>query len=165
MEPVSKLKRRYPRRFASAMICRTTARATPLRRCAEAVRIDLISPCRGSSSFSAPQPRSSPFSQTLQKVMSGLRKPSIGSACTLSGGECTNMLARCSFNSSAISGRLRSSSSMCTNQYSCRSFASSTVNSRTLPGFFLVAAVAGRGNSTRNFLNGDLYLSHCHPDE
>src|SRR6266480_3490188 len=101
------------------MICRTTARATPLRRCAEAVRIDLISPCCGSSSFNAPQPSSSPFSETLQKVMSGLRKPSIGSACALSGGECTNMLARCSFNNSAISGRLRSSVSMCTSDSHC----------------------------------------------
>jgi hypothetical protein len=95
--------------------------------------------------------------------MSGLRKPSIGSACTLSGGECTNMLARCSFNSSAISGRLKSSRSMCTSQYFLRIVP--VVHGELSPAFSVVAAVAGRGNPTRNFLNADRPLSHCHPDE
>src|SRR5688572_12899928 len=88
---------------------RIKAAATPLRRCAAAVRIDLISPWLGSSSLSAPQPISSDPFQTLQKVMSGLRSLSRSSACMLSGGESSASERRCSRRSAAISGPRRSS--------------------------------------------------------
>src|SRR4029077_4448305 len=81
-------------------------------------------------------------------------------ACTLSAGVCTNILARCSFNSSAISGRLKSSNSMCIKIIFLRVVRlvygelADNLNS------FVVAAVAGRGNSTRNFLKSDRFLPH-----
>ena len=54
MEPVSRLSRSYPRPRATPMMCASKARPTPWRLSAAGVRIDLISPCAGSSCSSAP---------------------------------------------------------------------------------------------------------------
>src|SRR4029077_4735757 len=89
---------------ASAMMCCNIARATPWRRRAERVRIDLISPWVGESAFSAPQPSNSPLDQAVQNVMSDPRSAARSSAWTLSGGESSYMLRRCSASNARISG-------------------------------------------------------------
>src|SRR3954467_14521297 len=71
--------------------------------------MDLISPCCGVNSFSAPQPARVGPSQTVQNVISGLRNPSRSSAWRLSGGETCSMQRRCSRSNSIISGPRRSS--------------------------------------------------------
>ena len=64
--PVSRLCLVYPRCRATAMMCSSTVRPAPLPRAIAGVRIDLISPCVGDSSFSAPQPNKVSSSHTVQ---------------------------------------------------------------------------------------------------
>src|SRR5438270_12528450 len=94
------------------MMCSSTARPAPRRRSAFGVRIDLTSPSVALSAFNAPQPTSTVPSQSDQNVMSGARSLARSSACTLSGGESSYMLARCSSKSARTCGRVRSSISM-----------------------------------------------------
>src|SRR5688500_10264693 len=85
-------------------MCASIAAATPLRRCLDAVRIDLISPCAASSCFSAPQPTSSSSCHADQKVMSVPFRPSRSSAWMLSGGDSCAMPCRCSCSSATTAG-------------------------------------------------------------
>ncbi|VWX57616.1 hypothetical protein VARIO8X_120308 [Burkholderiales bacterium 8X] len=86
--------------------------AAPRRRAAAGVRIDFTSACLAFSSLSAPHPSSRSPSQADQKVISGRRSRSRSRAWTLSGGEISRMLARCSSSRAWTSGRVRSSTSM-----------------------------------------------------
>src|SRR5690349_18416280 len=95
-------------------MCVRTARPAPRRRKAVGVRIDLISPCVGSSSLSAPQPNKTSPSHTVQNVTSGDRSFNRSSAWTSSRGESSCMWSRCSRKSAWTTGRERSSSSTCT---------------------------------------------------
>ena len=64
--PVSRLCLVYPRCRATAMMCSSTVRPAPLPRAIAGVRMDLISPCVGDRSFSAPQPNKVSSSHTVQ---------------------------------------------------------------------------------------------------
>src|SRR5688572_2756458 len=74
--------------------------------------MDLISPCVGSSSLSAPHPTSASPAHTVQNVMLGCRRASRSSACTLPGGVISYMFRRCSESKARISGPRRSSTRM-----------------------------------------------------
>ena len=94
------------------MRCSSMAEPTPRPRYASAVRIDLISPCAGSSSLSAPQPSRFAPSHAVQKVISGARNADRSRACTHCGGEFPAIAARCSASRAMISLPLRSSSTI-----------------------------------------------------
>ena len=70
--------------------------ALPRRRYAAAVRIDLTSPWPGDSCFRAPMPASASPSQSVQKVMSGARRPVRSRTWRLSGGAVGASVVRCS---------------------------------------------------------------------
>src|SRR5262245_5204547 len=76
------------------MMWLSIALATPLRRRAPAVCIDLISPWVAESRFNAPTPMTSSPSQTDQTWMSGARNPLRSSACALPGAVCARAVVR-----------------------------------------------------------------------
>src|SRR5919106_862322 len=94
------------------MMCWSIVEATPRCRQSGATRIDLISPSSPPSSFRAPQAITRSSSIIVQNVISGARSPSRSRACLLSGGVTDRISSMCSSRNSAISGPVRSSTTI-----------------------------------------------------